>query len=93
MRMTIVWQIWKIHYNRCLDHKPSSALIIRAKIWLRLKLYLQEAWQAIRQEVDLGLITLNTAQHRMTARFGEDSMVYSSRGQVLMLLILPPHVP
>lgn len=54
---------------------------------------LRESWQAYRIEIDNGKITLRTAQNRMLTCFGDDSMVFTSRGSALLPPILPPRVP
>lgn len=75
-----------------MDHKPSSTHILQSKIWHRLKLYLCEAWQVYRLELDTGQISLQTAHNHMLANLGDDFMVFMFRGRQVLLPVLPPRV-
>lgn len=93
IRAAALWQIWKLRCARCMDHKPSSALILRSKIWHRLQVYLRETWQSYRLELDSGQISVQTAKNHMTARFGDDALVFTFTGRKLILPVSPPRAP
>lgn len=76
IRAATIWQIWKSRSCPCLDNKPSTPSIIRAKTWHHLKLYLREACKDFSKEVDRGEIMIAVARREMERHYGDDAAVF-----------------
>ena len=82
--------MWKARNDLIFKKKVTSHVAHLQKIWHRLKLYIQDAWDKLLWSLKQGKISLEDAKDLFHQDFGSDQTVYSFNGHTIILPLMAP---